>query len=199
MHETTTARTIVRLALVLLSAGLLAAEPTAEQLSGRARYAGGFAIDPGPAAYRANVQGDPAKTSGNRVTPWRLPRDISVTARALGRLSDTPAQSESEGARWWMAESESVPYSAAADSALPIGSVIPGIIMHAAAPVDRTSVRGVGRWAAGRWTLEIARRLYTGSAYDVQMKTGILMWMAAFDHSETRHTRHLRPFRLEIE
>lgn len=175
------------------------AEPTADQINGRTRYAGGFAIDPGPAAYRSNVQGDPSKTGGERVLPWRLPRDKSATIKALGRLSDTSAQSESEGARWWMSERETIPYSADGDNALPIGTVIPGIIMNDGIADSRATVRGVGRWAAGRWTLEMVRRLYTGSTYDIAMKSGILMWVAAFDHSETRHTRHLRPFRLEIE
>ena len=124
---------------------------------------------------------------------------IRHAARALGRVNDTSLQSESEGARWWMGDTDTVPYSAAADAALPVGTVIPGILMHDAKPVDRTAVRGAARWASGRWTLEVARRLYTGSAYDIPMKSGILMWVAAFDHSETRHTRHLRPFRLEIE
>ncbi len=64
---------------------------------------------------------------------------------------------------------------------------------------SRDSIRGVARWAAGRWTLEVARRIYTGSQYDVPIKTGTLMWVAAFDHSEKRHTRHLRPFRLEVD
>lgn len=175
------------------------AEPTPEQNNGHARYTGGFAIDPGPPAYRPNVQGEPTKVGGERILPWRLPRDRAATTRALGRLSDTTAMSESEGARWWMTETESIPYTATADNALPVGTVIPGVVMHDLVPTSRNSVRGVARWAAGRWTLEIARRLYTGSAYDIGMKTGVLMWVAAFDHSETRHTRHLRPFRLEIE
>ncbi len=175
------------------------AEPTQDQIEGRARYAGGFAVDPGPVAYRANVVPNPGKSAADAVTPLRLPRDMAATARALGRVSDTSLQSESEGARWWMGDAETVPFSTAADAALPVGTVIPGIIMHDAKPADRTAVRGAARWASGRWTLEVARRLYTGSAYDIPMKSGILMWVAAFDHSETRHTRHLRPFRLEIE
>ena len=185
------------------------AEPTSEQLEGRARYSGGFALDPGSAAYKANTA--PARVVNNMVPPrdgvqssdivlpLRLPRDIAATTRGLGRVSDTTAQSESEGARWWMAEAETAPYTPAGDAALPVGTVIPGIIMDDAPRVDRASVRGAARWAAGRWTLEVARRLYTGSAYDTPIKTGVLMWVAAFDHSETRHTRHLRPFRLEIE
>ena len=55
------------------------------------------------------------------------------------------------------------------------------------------------RWLAGRWTLEVSRRLNTGSKFDIPIATGVSMWVAAFDHSQTRHTRHLRPIKLEVE
>ena len=175
------------------------AEPTVEQVDGRARYTGGFALDPGPQAYRSNAEPLQSASASATILPWRLPRDLQATTRALGRLTGNADESESEGARWWMTEAESMAYTTAADSQIPVGAVIPGIIMHDQVPSDRTTVRGVARWAAGRWTLEVARRIYTGSAYDIPIKTGTLMWVAAFDHSETRHTRHLRPFRLEIK
>ena len=96
-------------------------------------------------------------------------------------------------------EAETTAYSAAGDSKLPVGSVIPSIVMLDGVATERSSIRGVARWAAGRWTLELSRRLHTGSPYDLAIKTGTLMWVAAFDHSETRHTRHLRPLRLEVD
>ncbi|MGB9166464.1 MAG: hypothetical protein WCC41_18775 [Rhodomicrobium sp.] len=43
------------------------------------------------------------------------------------------------------------------------------------------------------------RRLDTGGAFDVAIKTGALMWVAAFDHAETWHTYHVRPLELEVE
>jgi hypothetical protein len=98
-----------------------------------------------------------------------------------------------------MSLSESMPYTAHDDAGVPLGSVIPGIIVADTIEVRRGDVRGFGRWAAGRWTLELMRRLKTDSVYDVEIKSGSLMWVAAFDHSEKRHTRHLRPFRLELE
>jgi hypothetical protein len=52
---------------------------------------------------------------------------------------------------------------------------------------DANEVIGFARWAAGRWTLEIVRRLKTYSSYDVELKTGVMMWVAPFDHSEKRH------------
>jgi hypothetical protein len=117
----------------------------------------------------------------------------------MGRISDDPAESESEGTRWWMTMAESAPYSAEIDSAIPDGTVIPGVLMFDKTAPTRASIRGVARWAAGRWTLEIVRRLHTGSRYDIPIKSGVLLWVAAFDHAEKRHTRHIRPFKLEVD
>lgn len=176
-----------------------AAEPTAEQLEGRARYTGGFALDPGPTAYRSNVIERTLPTGDVEIIPRRLPKDLASTRRGLGRILTSADQSDSEGARWWMTEADSSPYGRAGDDKIPIGAVIPGVVMTELAEDSRNTIRGVARWAAGRWTLEIVRRLYTGSTFDTPVKTGTLMWVAAFDHSEVRHTRHLRPLRLEVD
>ena len=158
-------------------------------------YNGGFAVDPGPPRYAANFVTD---GRGLSVVPRRLPKDLVVMRQAMGRISDATSQSESEAARWWMTVSESVEYSAAADAALPPGTIIPGIIVPDRYEIKQDEVRGFGRWAAGRWTLELVRHLKTGSAYDVEIEDGVLLWVAAFDHSEKRHTRHLRPFQLKL-
>jgi hypothetical protein len=104
-----------------------------------------------------------------------------------------------EGARWWMTEAESQPWSAEADAAIPVGTVIPGVLIQGTYEGDRADVKAAARWAAGRWTLEIARRLDTGSRHDVAIRSGVAMWVAVFDHTQTRHTRHLRPIILEVE
>jgi hypothetical protein len=173
-------------------------EPSELASEGELRqYNGGFAVDPGPTAYESNFVLT-AQGAARPVRPKRLPRSPAAMARAMGRISEATNESESEHARWWMSESESVPYSEEADAAIPAGTVIPGILMLEVAP-RRNAVRGFGRWASGRWTLEVMRRLRTDSIYDVAIESGTLMWVAAFDHSEKRHSRHLRPLRLELE
>ncbi len=162
-------------------------------------YAGGFALDPGPVPYRTNIHPKMAVREDGAVVPLRLPKDIDATARAMGRLSDNANESESEGARWWMTQSQSVAYTPEQDAAIPDGTVIPGILMADELPVTATSIRGAARWAAGRWTLELSRRLDTGGEFDIPIRTGVLMWVAAFDHAAKRHTRHLRPLRLEVK
>ena len=77
--------------------------------------------------------------------------------------------------------------------------MIPGVIIAGDFLGDRADVRSVARWASGHWALEVARRLDTGSQYDVALKSGVFMRVAAFDHSQIRHTRHTRPIRIEVE
>ena len=161
-------------------------------------YAGGFALDPGPVPYFTNIDPRTAVDDAGAVIPLRLPRDIEAMARAMGRLSDKANESESEGARWWMTLTQSVAYSAELDATIPDGTVIPSIVMADELPASTTSIRGAARWAAGRWTLELTRRLRTGSDFDIPIRSGVLMWVAAFDHAAKRHTRHLRPLRLEV-
>jgi hypothetical protein len=177
-----------------------AVKPSQAHLDGLIRYPGGFSLDPGPVPYRANtMQRVPRANDAPEVNPERLPRDLEGNARALGRIATSAEQSDPEGARWWMTDSESVPYAKLIDDKIPVGTIIPGVLMQEGVATTDDSVRGVARWAAGRWTLEVVRRLRTGSKYDVPITTGTLMWVAAFDHAETRHTRHLRPIRLEVD
>jgi hypothetical protein len=106
---------------------------------------------------------------------------------------------ESDGAQWWMSGDDSLPYSSELDGRYPINAVIPGVIVSGTYTGDRADVRCAARWAAGRWAIEIARRLDTKSRYDVRIVSGVFMRVAAFDHSQIRHTRHIRPIRLEVE
>ena len=75
----------------------------------------------------------------------------------------------------------------------------PGVIVAGGYTGDRADVRCAARWAAGRWALEVTRRLDTGSPYDIAITNGTFMRVAAFDHSQISHTRHVRPIRLEME
>ena len=98
-----------------------------------------------------------------------------------------------------MTEAESVPYSAEADAQIPIGTVLPGVIINGEFTGDRADIRCAARWAAGHWTLEIARKMDTRSKYDIPIKNGVFMRVAAFDHTQIRHTRQIRPMRLEVQ
>src|SRR5262249_53889346 len=106
---------------------------------------------------------------------------------------------ESDGARWFMTEAESAPYAPELDLLIPIGTVVPGVIISGEYSGDRADVRCAARWASGHWALEVARRLDTHSDHDVALKTGPYRRVAASEHSQNRPARHVRPIRLEVE
>lgn len=171
--------------------------PTPQQEAGLAPYKGGYAADPGQANYVENFVAGAA--TDRTVVPRRLPRDPTAMKEAMGELHLDPDHGESVGSRWFMTEAESLPFSPELDARMPVGTVVPGVIMAGEFSGDRADIRCAARWASGRWSLEVARRLDTGSPHDVAIASGAFMRVAAFDHSQIRHTRHVRPIRLEVE
>jgi ethylbenzene dehydrogenase/cytochrome b561-like protein len=172
---------------------------TQVEMRGMMPYHGGFSPDPGTANYADNFDPRLPESYGLPLKPRRLPKDLKATLTAMGPTDLDPSVGESEGARWFMTESESTYYSPELDARIPVGTAIPGVIVSGTFSGDRADVRCAARWAAGRWALEVSRRLDTNSKYDVPIKTGTFLRVAAFDHSQIRHTRHVRPIRVEVE
>ncbi|MGH9843221.1 MAG: ethylbenzene dehydrogenase-related protein [Blastocatellia bacterium] len=96
------------------------------------------------------------------------------------------------------------PYWITSDAAIPFADVFkPG---DRVAPVivsqfvgDRGDLRANGVWKNGQWTLEIARRLVTGSQYDVQFQDLAAHYPFApsiFDNASVRHAFTSRVYRL---
>jgi hypothetical protein len=120
-------------------------------------------------------------------------------AKSMGPINLDPDHGDGEQTRWFMTEQESMPYSVEADSRIPNGTVIPGVIVNGQFSGDRADIRCAARWASGRWALEVARKLDTQSPFDVAIASGVFMRVAAFDHSQIQHTRHVRPIRIEVQ
>jgi hypothetical protein len=179
------------------------ADPTPMQVANVVPYKGGFATDPGTANYRDNFSVEADTSGGPRrsrlIAPLRLPKTLAAMTDAMGDIDLDPNHGESDGARWYMTDQDSVPYSTDADARIPIGTVIPGVILGGEFSGDRADVRSAARWASGLWALEVKRRLDTTSKFDVPIRSGVFMRVAAFDHSQIRHTRHVRPIRIEVE
>ncbi|KRR24160.1 hypothetical protein CQ14_15715 [Bradyrhizobium lablabi] len=178
-------------------------DPTPMQAANIVPYKGGFAPDPGAANYRDNFTVEADTSGGPRrsrlIAPLRLPKAVADTTAAMGDIDLDPNHGESDGARWFMTEQDSVPYSTSIDARIPIGTVIPGVILNGEFSGDRADIRSAARWASGLWALEVKRRLDTTSQFDVPIRSGVFMRVAAFDHSQIRHTRHVRPIRIEVE
>ena len=175
------------------------AQPHPDQVAGHSRYTGGYTAYRGRARYADNFDPHATDDTAAPLRPRRLPKDIAAMATALGRISDSPENSEADAARWWMTEAESAPYSDAADAEIPIDTVIPGVIVFKMPNGVHPAITGAARWSAGRWTLTLTRTLAPPADTDVRIETGSMLWVAAFDHAETRHTRHLRPLTLELQ
>lgn len=90
-----------------------------------------------------------------------------------------------------------LPYEVRADS-FAIGSKTPGVIVGPLVG-DIADVRARARWQGGRWTLEIARFMTTGSKVDIVMKGELYLGIAPFSNARKDHAYHLRPIHLIIE
>jgi cytochrome b subunit of formate dehydrogenase len=173
-------------------------DPTAEEALAKARYQGGYWNDPGRAFYSYNYKLVVGHVGP--VQPLRLPKDVPATVAALGRYDLDPSSSDQEGARWWMTEGETVPYTKDLDDKIPVGTVLPGVLIMGDYVGDRADLRGAAKWQDGYWTLELERSLETNSTFDVDFRPGqpLFMWVAVFDHAQTRHTRHMRPIKIDM-
>jgi hypothetical protein len=64
---------------------------------------------------------------------------------------------------------------------------------------DRGDIQVAFRWANGTWTYEVARKLTTGSKYDVQFSDPAKTYyfgLAAFDNAQVRHAMGFEPLKL---
>ena len=173
-------------------------EPTDAQKKGQSAYKGGFAPDPGSALTELNFEERGPGGYDKPVTPKRLPKDVRKAAQATREMDLDPNYGESENSVWWLNAEDSAPYSREHDSRIPTGTIIPGVLISGTYGGDRAHIRGRAKWASGRWSLELVRRLDTGSKYDTPIATGAYMRVAVFDHTQSRHTRFIRPIRLEV-
>ena len=175
---------------------------TPEEAAGKTRYQAGYWNDPGRTFYSYNYVGEPPGGYRGRVKVPRLPKDWKATMAALGKFDLDPDSSDEEGSRWWMmTETETVPYSAEVDATIPVGTVMPGVLISGNYEGDRADIRGAAKWKDGHWHLELSRALRTGSKYDQDFVAGrdLYMWVNVFDHTQIRHTRHARPVRVMMQ
>jgi cytochrome b subunit of formate dehydrogenase len=175
-------------------------EPTPDEAAGKNRYEAGYWVDPGRAFYSYNYVHEPPGGYREPIGVHRLPKDWKVTLAALGHFDLDPDSSDSEGARWWMTEEESVPYSKEVDATIPVGTVIPGVLISGKYEGERAAIHGAAHWSDGHWYLETVRAIRTSSKYDQQFIPGrnLYMWVNVFDHTQIRHTRHVRPVRVVL-
>ncbi|RFB85513.1 hypothetical protein B5K08_26205 [Rhizobium leguminosarum bv. trifolii] len=172
-------------------------EPTAEQLAGHQRYEGGFVVDEDEIPSELNFR---SSFAGQSVKPLRLPA-MAGSLQTAERLNLLAHHSKSaEDIRYWgLRKTESVAYSPAIDAQIPDGAVLPGLLINDDKPVPEGEPQCAADWAVGFWTLECRRSIISADRDDLTFSSGMLMWLAPFDHAQTRHSYHLRPIKLELE
>jgi hypothetical protein len=159
------------------------------------RYTGGYAQDPKTGGgFDQNFE----KIADSAFVKLKyLPQNLAAQQAAMGRFDPDPLVSDA--GMFAMAKTAVVPYSAAADAAIPVGTVIPSVVYDKAFTGDRGDVTANAVWKDGWWTLEASRKLDTGSKFDQPISNGVYLWVAVFDHNQVRHTRHMRPLKLQLE
>lgn len=169
--------------------------PPLEPSAKGGRYTGGYSKDPKEGGgFTMNWE----SYSDGTVVPKRLPKDASMLEQ-LGSLNLDP--SASDDGQFWMTIDNTIPYSPEADN-YPVGTVIPSVLLDGEFIGDRGDVSAFTKWRDGRWYMEVKRKLDTGSKYDIPLipeKNPVYLWVAVFDHSQTRHSRHLHPLKLTLE
>ncbi len=172
-------------------------EPSKDEANFDARYQGGYWNKPGRTIYSYNFKFI-RKDHIGPITVLRLPKDLKTQVAALGKYDLDPNSSDDENGRWYMFEEESEPYSAEADAKIPVGTVLPGVIISGQYEGERAEVFGAAKWTDGHWTLETARNTKAAGKYGKDFGPGhdLYMWVAVFDHTQTRHTVHSRPVRV---
>ncbi|GJD50260.1 hypothetical protein OPKNFCMD_2997 [Methylobacterium crusticola] len=177
-------------------------EPSAAERAGKARYQAGYWGDPGSSMYRYNFAFEGPGGYRGAVTPLRLPKDWRATLAGLGPVDPDPDAGVAAGSTWWMIEaSDTVPYSKEADDAIPVGTIMPGVLITGSYTGERAGITASADWSGDHWTLVARRKLAAGSKYDKDFAPGsrYYLWVSAFDHTQTRHTRHMRPVVVSVD
>lgn len=174
--------------------------PTLDEQNYDARYQGGYWNKPGRTLYSYNFKFIHRNDKGP-VTVVRLPKDWKAQVAALSKFDLDPNSTDDENGRWYMFDWESEPYTPEADARIPVGTILPGVIIAGDTEGERANVTGVSKWSNGHWTLELTRNMKSDGRYDKALVPGhdLYMWVAVFDHAQTRHASHNRPVRVVVQ
>ncbi|WP_282607558.1 ethylbenzene dehydrogenase-related protein [Pelagibius sp. Alg239-R121] len=168
--------------------------PPLEPNPKKRRYTGGYTQDPKSAGgFKMNWE----SFKEGVIQPLRLPKDPGYLKRFAGVDRNPDA---GDDVSLFLPLDQTVPYDEAQDI-YPVGTIMPSVLVAGPFEGDRGDVQAVARWQDGWWRMEVRRKLDTGSKYDVALvaQQPVYLWVATFDHSQTRHSQHLHPVELVLE
>jgi hypothetical protein len=144
----------------------------------------------GPEGYVDDQYLDDARWSEDNGGAGRHsdPRDSGSYVNNVNEAGDAPAFMSPAGAagNYWILDSEKVEF---ADT-FEVGDEIAGIVVQRPTG-DRGDIVAQAVYADGSWTLEMSRKLVTGSEFDVQfddLQQAYFFGMAVFDNAQVRHS-----------
>ena len=176
-------------------------EPTPMQVQNVAPYRGGFEPDPGTANYSDNFDATPDPADRDQsVKPRRLPKDLVATTRAMGAdqsrsggrrkrrcaLVHDRCRTPSRTRPRWTVRFPSAPSFPASSYPVNFPAIAPTFDARRDGPPD------IGRSRSRAASIRTAN-------LTCRSRRGVFMRVAAFDHSQIGHTRHVRPIRIEVE
>jgi len=172
------------------------------------RYTGGYQKDLDDCEHLVRWDGSDFQTKpecGGFVENWVFyeddvvqPKRLPASQSTLDKMGEINLdENVSDFGRWWMPWEETIAYHPDEDEH-PIGTVMPSVLSLGPFTQGRGDVSAVAQWQANYWMLEIKRKLDVSSEYDLPVKTGMYFWVAVFNHSQTRHSYHLKPLRIEL-
>ncbi|MFA0811637.1 ethylbenzene dehydrogenase-related protein [Microbulbifer epialgicus] len=160
-------------------------------------------VRPGARRYTAGYQQD-SKESGAYRMNWKWYSPTTITPKRLPAKIDQLAPYQyslphSQSPDWTISWFDYQPYSSSHDQ-FPLGTLMPSVLYTSNRfEGDRADVRARGIWRDGHWSLELVRKLDTGSSQDIPIVDGICMWVSAFDRAQIAHTRHSRAIQLSFD
>ena len=108
------------------------------------------------------------------------------------------AKPANKGGTYWIDGANKVPFD---DSKFKAGDEVASIITEPFVG-DRADVKFAGKWAKGKWTVEIQRKLVTGSKTDINfddLKKAYYFGIALFDNAQVRHAMVEEPLVLQFK
>jgi hypothetical protein len=108
------------------------------------------------------------------------------------------AKPANKGGTYWIKDEDKVPFD---DAKFKPGDEVAAMLVAPFAG-DRGDIKFGGKWANGKWAMEISRKLVTGSKTDVQfddLKKTYGFGLALFDNAQVRHAYVQEPLVLQFK
>lgn len=108
------------------------------------------------------------------------------------------AKPANKGGTYWLKSEDKVAFD---DSKFKPGDEVSSILVSPFVG-DRGDVKFAGKWAKGKWAMEISRKLVTGSKFDVNfddLKKSYGFGVAMFDNAQVRHAFVEEPLVLQFK